>query len=257
MSMDYNIAWKIKRTKPKNEIEKRIYDNIFLVINILSKKRNPVDIDNIFMDGVEALIEAAYKYDESKSVKFSTYAYTAISRRLACSLVEDGRCVSLPRYAKEGFLRICHVLYTNPNLTIDDINLKDYKIRGIKKEETLQSLKNVYNGMFNFLSLYEQNDENDEREVPEAQNPIDESLIMDDKLFLDSLKQIISRLPARQKEIIMKRFFNPEKDYVLNYAEVGREMGIHRQVAYRLEQKAIDKIQKKYKEIKEYETERS
>lgn len=248
MSMDYNIAWKIKRTKPKNEIEKRIYDNIFLVVNILSKKRNPVDIDNIFMDGVEALIEAAYKYDESKSTKFSTYAYTAIQRRLTCSLVEDGRCVSLPRYAKEGLLRIYHILYTNPNLTIDDINLKDYKIRGVKKEETLQSLKNIYNGMFNFLSLYERNDDNDEREVTEAQNPVDEIDIMDYKIMYNKIKKMILKLPDRQKEVMMRRYFDNNKDYIPRLAEVARDMGLFRQAAFKAEQKAINRLQRIYKE---------
>lgn len=248
MSIDYNIAWKIKRTKPKNEIEKRIYDNIFLVVNILSKKRNPVDIDNIFMEGVEALIEAAYKYDESKSTKFSTYAYTAIQRRLTCSLVEDGRCISLPRYAKEGLLRIYHILYTNPNLTIDDINLKDHKIRGIKKEETLQSLKDIYNGMFNFLSIYEKNDKDEERENPEARNPIDEIEIIDNKIMCDKIKKKISRFPDRQREVIMRRYFDDNKDYIPRIAEVAKDMGLYRQSAFKAEQKAINRLQRIYKE---------
>lgn len=257
MSMDYNIVWKIRRTKPKNEIEKRIYDNIFLVTKIMSRRKSAIDVENVFMDGVEALIEAAHKYDSSKNIKFTTYAYTAIRRKVACSIIEDGKCVALPRYAKEAISQIIQILATNPNLTLDEINLKDYNIRGVKKEETLQSIKNIYSGLFNLISLYESNEDDDERDVPEAQYSTNEFSLIEDKLFLDSLKQIISRLPARQKEVIMKRFFNPEKDYVLNYAEVAREMGIHRQVAYRLEQKAIDKIQKKYKEIKEYEAERS
>lgn len=248
MNVDYGVSWKIKNTKPKNEIEKRIYDNIFLVTNMLSKKKPPADIDNVFMDGVEALIEAAYKYDESKSAKFSTYAYTAIQRRLACSLIEDGRCVSLPRYAKEGLLKIYHILYNNPNLTIDDINLRDHKIRGIKKEETLQSLKDIYNGMFNFLSIYERNDKDEERENPEAQNPVDEIDVMDNKIMCDKIKKIISRLPDRQREVMMRRYFDVNKDYMPRIAEVAKDMGLYRQTAFKAEQKAISRLQRIYKE---------
>lgn len=248
MSIDYDVSWKIKKTKPKNEIEKMIFDNIFLVTKMLSRKRTPVDIDNAFMDGVEALIEAAYKYDESKSAKFSTYAYTAIQRRLACSLIEDGRCVSLPRYAKEALLQIYNILYNNPKLTIDDINLKDYKIRGIRKEETLQSLKNIYNGMFNFLSIYERNDKDDERENPEAQYPIDEIDVMDNKIMSEKIKKIISRLPDRQREVMMRRYFDDNKDYMPRLAEVARDMGLFRQAAFKAEQKAINRLQRIYKE---------
>lgn len=246
--MYYSIINKIRKTKPKTEKEKLIYDNILLVQSFIRKRKGLIDEENVLMDGIEALTEAANKYKKSSNAKFSTYAYTVIKRKLDCSDIEDGKCVSLPRYAKEAILKIRKILAMNPDITIDDINLNDYEIRGVKRDETLQAIKNVYIGMFNTLSLYEKNDKDDEREVPEAQSPVDEAYIVDNKVMYNKIKAIIEKLPDRQKEVMMRRYFDENKDYTPRLAEVAQEMGLFRQSVFKAEQKAISRIQRIYKE---------
>ena len=87
-----------------------------------------------------------------------------------------------------------------------------------------------------------------ERENPEARNPIDEIEVIDNKIMCDKIKKRISRFPDRQREVIMRRYFDDDKDYIPRIAEVAKDMGLYRQSAFKAEQKAISRLQRIYKE---------
>lgn len=66
----------------KIERDKLILDNLKLIIKIISKHHSYADFDDYVNQGVLAFIKAIEKFDPTKGVKLTTYAYRVVRNEL-------------------------------------------------------------------------------------------------------------------------------------------------------------------------------
>lgn len=220
----------------KNAREEFINGNLRLVLSVLQRFNNRGEnADDLFQVGCIGLIKSIDNFDISVGVKFSTYAVPMILGELRRYLrdynpIRVSRSVKDLAYkalqAKEEYIRK---------------NNKEPKIEEIAKilECDPKDVSNAFDAILDPVSLFE----------PVFHDGTDTLFVMDqvsdvkntDDSWIESiaLKEAISKLNAREKNIVNLRFFQGKTQM-----EVAKEIGISQAQVSRLEKNAISHIKK-------------
>ncbi len=211
--------------------EKYIQGNLRLVLSIISRfNNNGENVDDLFQIGCIGLMKAIDNFDDSLGLQFSTYAVPMITGELRRYL-RDNSTIRVSRslrdtaykavYAKEALLK-----KNQQEPTVAEIAAEV----GITKEEIVMALDAIQTP----LSLYE----------PVYSEGGDTLYVMDqvsDKKNKEekwveniALREAINRLPQREHDIIMLRFFDGKTQ-----SEVAEEVGISQAQVSRLEKNAL------------------
>lgn len=175
-----------------------INNNIKLVYACANKFRNKgIEFDDLVGAGNLGLVKAVDAFDESRNVKFSTYAVPVILGEIKC-LFRSGGAVKVGRSLKELSLKI-----------------KKASENFLKKEGREPSI----NELATILSVdREQISEAMEASIvpisltvedPDGTNQIDIPVESHDEKVseLIALKDVVGKLPAKDRSIIILRFF--------------------------------------------------
>ena len=158
-----------------------------------------IEFDDLYGAGCVGLVKASASFDETRGIRFSTYAVPVIMGEIK-RLFRDGGIIKISRGLKELSLkatrerdRFILIYGREPHLS----ELSD--IMGISPEETAEALE----AGRCVISLTRNNDEDDD----EGQNDIvcpspDEE--MSDRL---SLMQVMNSLDAKDRKLIYLRYF--------------------------------------------------
>lgn len=213
--------------------QKLIEGNLRLVLSVIQRfdKRgeNP---DDLFQVGCIGLMKAIDNFNTELNVKFSTYAVPMISGELRRYL-RDFSPIRVSRSTRDLAYR---AMQTKEQLTaeydreptVDEIA----KAMDIKKSEVVLALESVTDP----VSLYD----------PVYSDSGDTLYVLDqlgdsssDEAWLDelSIKEAISGLKGREKDILYKRFYCGKTQI-----EVAEEIGISQAQVSRLEKNIIEKI---------------
>lgn len=211
--------------------EKYIQGNLRLVLSIISRfNNNGENVDDLFQIGCIGLMKAIDNFDDSLGLQFSTYAVPMITGELRRYL-RDNSTIRVSRslrdtaykavYAKEALLK-----KNQQEPTVAEIAAEV----GITKEEIVMALDAIQTP----LSLYE----------PVYSEGGDTLYVMDqvsDKKNKEekwveniALREAINKLPQREHDIIMLRFFDGKTQ-----SEVAEEVGISQAQVSRLEKNAL------------------
>lgn len=214
-----------------------IHGNLRLVLSVIQRFSGSSDnVDDLFQIGCIGLIKAIDNFDMSQGVKFSTYAVPMISGEIRRYL-RDNNPIRVSRslrdtaykaiYAKESLLKA-----NQKEPTISEIAAEI----GIPKEDIVMAMDAIQTP----VSLYE----------PVFSEGGDTLYIMDqvsDKKNREdswieniSLREAVKKLPVREHDIIILRFFEGRTQM-----EVAEEIGISQAQVSRLEKNAL-RIMKKY-----------
>ena len=208
--------------------EKLIEEHSGLIYKIASYYQNKSSIEDLYQVGIIGLLKAYENYDESKNVKFSTYAFDYIRGEMLIYIKKDNPIKVSKEYlhlrksyesAKDMMTQkmgrvptkceVCLFLNIDENI-IDDVLLTTDKV----------------------LSLDYENDETNLYETLSNTN-MDS---VDNKIYIDSL---LENLTPLEKKIIEYRYF---KDYT--QTRVASELGISQVEVFRTEKKSILKLKK-------------
>lgn len=217
----------------KSARDKLISGNLRLVLSVIQKYmgrgENP---DDLFQVGCIGLMKAIDNFNTELNVKFSTYAVPMISGELRRYL-RDFSPIRVSRSTRDLAYR---AMQTKEQLTaeydreptVDEIA----KAMDIKKSEVVLALESVTDP----VSLYD----------PVYSDSGDTLYVLDqlgdsssDEAWLDelSIKEAISGLKGREKDILYKRFYCGKTQI-----EVAEEIGISQAQVSRLEKNIIEKI---------------
>ncbi|MGN1416663.1 MAG: RNA polymerase sporulation sigma factor SigG [Oscillospiraceae bacterium] len=217
----------------KSARDKLISGNLRLVLSVIQKYmgrgENP---DDLFQVGCIGLMKAIDNFNTDLNVKFSTYAVPMISGELRRYL-RDFSPIRVSRSTRDLAYR---AMQTKEQLTaeydreptVDEIA----KAMDIKKSEVVLALESVTDP----VSLYD----------PVYSDSGDTLYVLDqlgdsssDEAWLDelSIKEAISGLKGREKDILYKRFYCGKTQI-----EVAEEIGISQAQVSRLEKNIIEKI---------------
>lgn len=209
---------------------KFVQDNLGLVHSLAGRfKGRGIEYEELFAAGCEGLVKAGLGFDESRGLKFSTYAVPVILGEIK-RLFRDGGSVKVSRSLKELSLKAAAVqekLRSGGN---------EPKLSDIASElgVTLEQAGEAVMASLPPISLTsgEQEDEENGREtdipVPPEQAALTERI---------ALNQCLALLGAQEKQIIIMRYLKNKTQ-----TEVGKALGISQVQVSRKEKKALSTL---------------
>ncbi len=174
-----------------------ITEHLALVHSIASRFRDRgIEYDDLFSAGCVGLVKAGNNFDESRGLKFSTYAVPVIMGEIK-QLFRDGGTIKVSRSLKELSLKICRLRDEMiKNGEDPHISVLAEKL-GITPEEASLAL----GAAMPPLSLSNYDDENDEGTFDLPVEPEQPKAL--DRM---ALRQLVSRLDPIDRRLIILRY---------------------------------------------------
>ena len=211
--------------KPLKEI---IIENSNLIYSI-ANKFGTRDIDDLFQAGCIGMMEAYEKFDVSRGVKFTSFAYPYIVGRIS-EFVRENHTIKLSR----DMMRV--------KRKVD--KAKIYLTQELMREPTDDEISNYLNiPLENLIMLMNYNGDGYSLDEPylddlSLYNVISNGEINDELLFL---KEEIDSLDEPERTIIYERYF---ADMTQN--EVANNLGLSQVNVSRKEKKVLSKLRKTF-----------
>jgi len=211
-----------------------ITSNIGLVNSIVNKFSNRGhEREDLFQIGTIGLIKAVDNFDTSFEVKFSTYAVPMIMGEIKRFLRDDG-LIKVNRNLKSIYKKVYYIKEkffneNNREPTVEEIA----KELGVEKEDVIMSLEACYTPDYLYEVIHH-DDGNPVMLIDKIGSDVDEEENFIDKI---TLKEMISRLPPRERQIVVMRYF---QDKTQN--EIAEHLNISQVQVSRIEKKILSKL---------------
>ena len=223
----------------KDEMEKLIKNNQGLIWNIVKRFSNRgYEIEDLYQIGCIGFIKSIKRFDTSFEVKLSTYSVPYILGEIKRFIRDDG-IVRVSRSIKELSVKInelkkFYIQKKGREISIDEI-AKELKVDkediviAIESGNAIQSLDENVNK--------ENTGEKDLSLIDKISNEKNEEEIITNKLVV---KQLMSELNTRDREVILLRFFREKTQ-----SEVASILGISQVQVSRIEKKILGEMKNK------------
>ncbi|PKM80120.1 MAG: RNA polymerase sporulation sigma factor SigF [Firmicutes bacterium HGW-Firmicutes-14] len=226
----------LKRVKEGGEEAREILINcnLKLVFSLVQRFTNRgYEVEDLFQIGTIGLIKAIDKFDLNYDVRFSTYAVPLIIGEIRRFLRDDNP-IKVSRSLKETVQKVHRVreeltarFGREPSIT--DIS----RYTGLTKEEIVSALEAAQTPASIFETIYQ--DDGDPIYVMDAiAGETGDSSSWFDKI---ALKDVMQRLPDREKKVLLLRFFEDKTQ-----AQVAEMMDISQVQVSRIERQALKNI---------------
>lgn len=232
MTKELNIQLLLKaQNGDKDSQDIFLYENKGLVHLVVNKfKGRGVDFDDLVQLGMIGLYKAMMNFDNGIGIKFSTYAVPMISGEIKRFLRDDG-IIKVSRSVKELYVKIKYV-----QSKLETLLSRTPKISEIAEELNISSEDVIYtlNASEPVFSLDEGGDAEDKtiylKDKIKDKNVESEDEIVD-KI---ALKEMLSHLKQRERQIIIFRFFKE-----MTQQEVAKILGLSQVQVCRIEKKVL------------------
>lgn len=207
-----------------------VKDNLGLVHSCANRFRGRgIEYEDLFSGGCMGLLKAIEAFDDTRGVKFSTYAVPVILGEIK-RMFRDGGAVKVSRGLKELSMKasrerekfICKHL-REP--AISELS----ELLGVTVEEAAQA---ITAGMHP-VSLTPQSDEN------ESEIDIKVESIEDKITDILSLREAVKSLPEKERKIIVLRYFKNKTQ-----SETAKHLSMTQVQVSRTEKKILEKLKK-------------
>lgn len=241
--LDHNTTIElIKKAQTGDEQAKTILveENSPLIKSIIKPyKFKGVEYEDLFQLGSLGFVKAILNFNPEFNTKFSTYAVPMIAGEVKRFLRDDGS-IKVSRALKSLNIQINRYIL-------------EYKAKNNSESPSIEQIANHFNmdqqeivfamdSKKALLSLDEKQDESNprSRSIMEAiEDPNSPDTMIDNIM----LKEIISALPTRDKQIIALRYFEDRTQ-----SEIAEKLGVSQVQVSRLECKILEKLKAKFKE---------
>ena len=210
--------------------ERLINENLPLIKSIVRRYKNKiVEYEDLIQLGTLGLIKAINNFKIEYGVKFSTYAVPMIAGEIKRFIRDDG-AIKVSRSTKSQALEL--------NKYIDEYRVKNGENPTLEHLSTQFNLDQtelvfILDSTRYPVSIYQESEE----DVLQLADKIATNDNLDDQLDKLILKDIIAKLPERDKKIIILRYFRDKTQ-----TQVAEELGVSQVQVSRLESKILQKI---------------
>lgn len=208
--------------------------NLKLVFNLVQRFANRgYELEDLFQIGTIGLIKAIDKFDLSYDVKFSTYAVPLIIGEIRRFLRDDNP-VKVSRSLKETVNKV-HRTREELTLTLGhEPSVQEIaEHTGLTCEEIVTAMEAAQTPASIFDTIY-QEDGDPIFAIDAIAGETEESSGWFDRM---ALKEILKKLPEREKKVLLLRFFEDKTQ-----AEVAAVMDISQVQVSRIERQALKNI---------------
>lgn len=223
-------------------MEKLVRSNLRFVVSVAKKYQNQgVALSDLINEGNLGLIRAAHKFDETKGIKFISYAVWWVRQAILQALAEQSRIVRVPLNRAGTLHRIgrrsaalLQELGRQP--TVDEIA----EGMDISREEVAKtmSISLAHLSLDAPMSPGEDNRLMDY--LPDTQTPGPDDNTFE-KALCESIHKVLKELKEREARIL-RLYFGLEDQEAMTLEEIGGLMGITRERVRQIKEKALARL---------------
>ncbi len=216
--------------------EKLIYGNLKLVLSVVQRfAGRGENMDDLFQVGCIGLIKAIDNFDVTQDVRFSTYGVPMIIGEVRRYL-RDNSAIRVSRSIRDTAYKVLQMRETLMSQSQKEPTVEEIaKALEIPREDVVMALDAIVDPVSLFDPVY--SDADDTTRLMDQVG--DERNTAEHWLEQISLKDAVSRLTEREKNILAMRYFQGKTQM-----EVSQEIGISQAQVSRLEKAAIASIRR-------------
>ncbi|MFO7892933.1 MAG: sigma-70 family RNA polymerase sigma factor [Longimicrobiales bacterium] len=238
---EVELAQRIRKGD-EEALDKLVRSNLRFVVSVAKKYQNQgVALSDLINEGNLGLIRAAHKFDETKGIKFISYAVWWIRQAILQALAEQSRIVRVPLNRAGALHRIgkrsavlLQELGREPTVEelADELDLTEDEVR-----RTL-SLSQSHLSLDAPLTPGEDNRLVDYLPDQFAPGPDDETY---DQALMDTVEEALGTLKEREAKIL-RLYFGLDGQEPMTLEEIGAILGVTRERVRQIKEKALRRL---------------
>ena len=233
---------KLIRKADEEALDKLVRSNLRFVVSVAKKYQNQgVSLSDLINEGNLGLIRAAHKFDETKGIKFISYAVWWIRQAILQALAEQSRIVRVPLNRAGTLHRIGkrssalqQELGREP--TVEEIA----EGMDISQEEVAKTLSISQSHLSLDAPLTPGEDNKLIDYLPDTQNAGPDQKTFE-RALTDSIEEVLSTLKEREARIL-RLYFGLDGQEPMTLEEIGSMMGITRERVRQIKEKALARL---------------
>jgi RNA polymerase primary sigma factor len=230
------------RTGDQEALDKLVRSNLRFVVSVAKKYQNQgVSLSDLINEGNLGLIRAAHKFDETKGIKFISYAVWWIRQAILQALAEQSRIVRVP-LNRAGTL---HRIGKRANILLQELGREATHAEiadgmDITEEEVAKtmSISQAHLSLDAPLSPGEDNKLLDY--LPDNLNPTPDEQTFE-KALTESIETALGSLKEREAKIL-RLYFGLDGSEAMTLEEIGALLGITRERVRQIKEKALSRL---------------
>src|SRR6058998_3871087 len=227
---EVTLAQRIKQGE-EEALDKLVRSNLRFVVSVAKKYQNQgVSLSDLINEGNLGLIRAAHKFDETKGIKFISYAVWWIRQAILQALAEQSRIVRVP---------------LNRAGTLHRIGKRSASLlQELGREPTVEEIAEGMDISQAHLSLDAPLTPGEDNKLldylPDTQNPGPDDEIFEHALT-ESIEEVLATLKEREAKIL-RLYFGLEGQEPMTLEEIGSLLGITRERVRQIKEKALARL---------------
>src|SRR3990170_483881 len=238
---EVTLAGRIKKGE-EEALDKLVRSNLRFVVSVAKKYQNQgVSLSDLINEWNLGLIRAAHKFDETKGIKFISYAVWWIRQAILQALAEQSRIVRVP-LNRAGTL---HRIGKRANALLQELGREPTHEEiadgmDITEEEVAKtmSISQAHLSLDAPMTPGEDNKLLDY--LPDTLNPTPDEQTLE-KALTDAVQESLSQLKEREAKIL-RLYFGLGESEPMTLEEIGAVLGITRERVRQIKEKALSRL---------------
>jgi RNA polymerase primary sigma factor len=230
------------RVHDQEALDKLVRSNLRFVVSVAKKYQNQgVSLSDLINEGNLGLIRAAHKFDETKGIKFISYAVWWIRQAILQALAEQSRIVRVPLNRAGTLHRIGKRAATLlQELGREATHAEIAHGMGIREEEVAKTMS-ISQATLSLDAPMAPGEDNKLLDyLPDTINPTpDEQIFV--KALTESIEEALSHLKERESKIL-RLYFGLDGNEPMTLEEIGALLGITRERVRQIKEKALSRL---------------
>ena len=223
-------------------LDKLVRSNLRFVVSVAKKYQNQgVSLSDLINEGNLGLIRAAHKFDETKGIKFISYAVWWIRQAILQALAEQSRIVRVP-LNRAGAL---HRIGKRTSMLLQELGREPTPTEIAEGMDiTLEEVQKTLSISRTHLSLDAPISPGEDNRLldylPDTQNSGSDSDTFEHALS-ESIEEVLGTLKERETRIL-RLYFGLDGPEPMTLEEIGSLLGITRERVRQIKEKALSRL---------------
>ena len=230
------------RESCEESLDKLVRSNLRFVVSVAKKYQNQgVSLSDLINEGNLGLSRAAHKFDETKGIKFISYAVWWIRQAILQALAEQSRIVRVP-LNRAGTL---HRIGKRSSALLQELGREPTvqeiaEGMDITEEEVAKTISISQSHLSLDAPLTPGEDNKLLDYLPDTQNPGPDDETFEHALT-ESIEEVLGGLKEREAKIL-RLYFGLDSQEPMTLEEIGSMLGITRERVRQIKEKALARL---------------
>ncbi len=236
------VLARLIRVDDQEALDKLVRSNLRFVVSVAKKYQNQgVSLADLINEGNLGLIRAAHKFDETKGIKFISYAVWWIRQAILQALAEQSRIVRVPLNRAGALHRIgkrASALRQELGREATHAEIADGMDISIEEVAKTMSISQGHLSLDAPMSPGEDNKLLDY--IADTLSPTPDELTFE-KALTEAIEESLSDLKERESKIL-RLYFGLDGSEPMTLEEIGELLGITRERVRQIKEKALSRL---------------